>query len=791
MTELAAAYVQIIPSMKGVTPNLKKELSGAIGGMETVVSKHASGWGNQIKSTLGASFKAVAGMGATAFAAVGAAITANLGAAVSRVDTLNNFPRQMQNMGYTAAEAEVSIKKLSDGITGLPTTLDGIVGTAQSLAPLTGSLARATDLSLALNNAFLASGRGAAEASRGMAQITQMFASGAVDMMSWRTLMETMPGQLNQLAKSMLGPSANAQTLYSALQSGQVSMRDFQDAIIDLNKNGGEGFASFAEQAKSATNGIATSFMNARTALTRGMANIIQAIGPEKFTAIAAGISAAINDISSVIVGFISSTDFSALTGSLSGMLPVIGGVAGALGGLASHIPIIGQFLTGLSGPVGIVIGLFAGMVTGSESLQAALVGAFTQISSAVGGLAPLFTQVFGVLTTTLGGLGDALAPVVTLISGVLVQAIQLLTPVLTQMVTIVGNFVAQIMPVVTSMIQSLIPPIMQIVQTVLPPVAALLQQLMPIIGQVAGIIGQVAAAIAPLISQLVGMLVPAIQNLMPVVSAVLSNIMGIIEPALSTIQAVISTVMAVVSGDWSGAWEGIKGIVSGVLGVIKGVISGVLGTIKSIFSSAWNALSGVVTSAWDGIRNGVSSGISKVVSLVTSLPGKILDVLGNLGSLLVDSGRALLEGLWDGINGAVGWVKDQISGVLDSIRNLFPFSPAKEGPFSGKGWVLYSGLSIGDAMAEGISRSAPAAVSAARALSTLTREALNTMNIRPSLGGAVKVPDMYGSGRFDSLHQQGMTTITVNVRPEDLAGIRTVEDFVANARRWAVMQGV
>ena len=778
MAELAAAYVQIIPSMKGVASGLSKELSGALGGMGPAVSKHANSWGASIKNTLGSAVKAVGAIGATAFAAIGATLAANLGSAISRVDTLNNFPRQMANMGYSAAEANESINKLSEGIQGLPTTLDGIVGTAQSLAPLTGSLAEATDLSLALNNAFLASGRGAADASRGMAQITQMFASGHVDMMSWRTLMETMPGQLDQLAKSMLGPSGNAQSLYDALQSGQISMKDFQNAIIDLNENGGDGFASFAEQAKSATGGIATSFTNVRTAISRGMANIIQAIGPEKFTAIAAAITGVINDISGAIVAFIEGADFSGLSSSIGGMLPVIGGLVGALGGLASQLPFIGQFFVGITGPVGIVIGLFAGLIASSSALRDSFGAVVYALSSSVQQLAPTFQQVFDLIGQVLGQLGDALAPIIVQLSGGLLQAVSALTPVVNQIVGILRQLVSMIMPVVEHMLAAIV----------------------PIIGQAAGVIANVITALGPLISQLTDFLMPIIESLLPVVTSAIDGILGVLQPALATIQAVIDTVMAAISGDWSAAWEGIKSIVSGVwetikafisavVNQIKSAISGALGVIKSIFTSGWNALTGIVAAAWSMVKGAVSAGIEGAVSLVRGLPGKVAGALGNLGSTLYNSGRALLQGFMNGIMSMFSSIKSKVSSGLASVRSLFPFSPAKEGPFSGKGWVLYSGLSIGEAMAEGISRATPQAVGAARSLNALTQEALDQVTGRSlAVNTASTAPNLYSSG---SPFGGQAVNITVNIRPEDLAGIRTVEDFVVSMRRQAVMQGV
>ena len=44
---------------------------------------------------------------------------------------------------------------------------------------------------------------------------------------------------------------------------------------------------------------------------------------------------------------------------------------------------------------------------------------------------------------------------------------------------------------------------------------------------------------------------------------------------------------------------------------------------------------------------------------------------------------------------GAVDSVAGAVSGALSDIRGLFPFSPAKWGPFSGRGYTSYSGKAL------------------------------------------------------------------------------------------------
>src|SRR5699024_5338486 len=65
-------------------------------------------------------------------------------------------------------------------------------------------------------------------------------------------------------------------------------------------------------------------------------------------------------------------------------------------------------------------------------------------------------------------------------------------------------------------------------------------------------------------------------------------------------------------------------------------------------------------------------------------------------------SGRALGLTFAKGIASTQSNVKTATSNLMSVAKRLIPQSPAKEGPFSGSGWGDNSGISIGDAFAEG-----------------------------------------------------------------------------------------
>lgn len=199
-------------------------------------------------------------------------VAQSLDAAITRFDTMQKYPKVLGALGFSAEESKKSITQLADGIDGLPTKLDDVVASTQQFTSITGDLETSTDTVLALNNAFLASGASAADASRGTDQYSQMLSSGVVDLESWKTLQETMPLALQKTAEAMGYVGSTAQReLYTALKEGKITFKDFQNQLIEL----GTGTGVLADLAKENSMGIATSFGNLRNAVAKNVANII------------------------------------------------------------------------------------------------------------------------------------------------------------------------------------------------------------------------------------------------------------------------------------------------------------------------------------------------------------------------------------------------------------------------------------------------------------------------------------------------------------------------------------
>lgn len=330
---------------------------------------------------------------AQAFSKAAGVIANSMDAAISRVDIMKNFPRVMESLGYSADDASTSIQKMSDHLTGLPTRLDTMTASVQKIVPTVKDVGKATDIMLAFNDALLAGGASTQVQEAALEQFSQVLAKGKPELEDWRSIQTAMPGQLDQVAQSMLGQGASATDLYEALKSGKVTMGDFCDAIVRLDTEGGQGFASFAEQAKLGTQGIGTSFSNLQNSVVKGLASILDAVGSENIVGVMEGANKAITGMFKAVASAVSGAMPSVvqIVTALSKMGPqVLAAVAGfagfkSAGGIVSDVAgRLGQLEKGAGlaakasavlgrsiSPVGIAltvgaaaVGLFAGAVT-------------------------------------------------------------------------------------------------------------------------------------------------------------------------------------------------------------------------------------------------------------------------------------------------------------------------------------------------------------------------------------------------------------------------------------------
>lgn len=730
-----AQEMSIEAILSAVDQNFTKTMESAVDSLSKVVSQS-----NQTTSATTSATGSVKNL-ATSLGLVAVASKAfsvvkdSIGGAIDRFDTLNKYPVVMDALGYSARDVARSSKLMQKGIDGLPTSLQDITSVAQQLAPLTGSATKASKSALALNNAFLASGASVADTSRGLQQYTQMLSTGKVDMMSYRTLMETMPIALRKVANAFgfTGKSAE-QDLFNALQSGKISVDQLNDKFIELNK----GQNGFAQLAKKNSAGIATSFANLKASVVKNLGNMLTAInnGFSKagFGSIAqvldnmkVGINGAFAAITPIVTqataGILNTLKvlFDFVSANRNWLAPLVVGIgSGLLGFKALTSAINGAKTAWLVAKDAFAVGkILTSMATGSKAAGSALTFMADQSKVAAGAQKALnviaAANPYVLIAAAIIAVGAALAWWFTqtesgkkawksfcdTAANAWNSFYPLIKPAIDVIVGAWNNFVQA----VQIAWQAMQPAFESIKQAFLNLMQAL-QPLMPVIQQVATIIGAVLVgaiiAVVYAVSVLAAGLSTIITGLMPLIQAAI----GIIQAALSAIMYLIGAIVSGFAGSLSGLiqiaqsiWDGVVAVFQGGWQVLKGVFDVFMGIItgnwtqawngiKSIFSGIWTALSGVAQAGWGVLKGIFNAGVGFI-------KGVMHFSLSAEGEAIMNSLLGGLKRAWESVKSFVGgigkWIKAH-KGPISVDRRLL--IPAGHAIMNGLGNGLVDGFS-------------------------------------------------------------------------------------------------
>lgn len=862
---LATAYVPIVPSMDGVGKAIEKAFGDA---SKTTGSKTGQSIGKGLSVGFASKVGAVAGITSNVFSKVASVVTSSLGSAVDRADQMNNFPKVMKNLGYSATDAAASIKKISDALDGLPTTSSAMTGMVQQLAPLTSNLDEATDIALAFNNAMLAGGASTMEQENALTQYTQMLSAGKVDMQAWRSIQAAMPGQLNQVAEAMMGAGHNANDLYEAMKSGKFSFDDFNKAVMDLNQNGFGKYASFAQQAKDATQGIGTAMENVKNRVAKAVQKVIDAVGVENIAGAINRFSSQFGKVGDAAAGMVTDvkkkfseagkwitglydkldktgaitrfkdTISTAFESARSRVTEAVDRIAGSFKGLVPDGAIVSA-IEGVLKYVGTVFSDFADWIADTvewwSKFIAALkdTGAVQQLAGALGGLFDAIGDVAdafrgaGDMAESAAGRFDSAKGSAELLGAVIKVAADLVQKMADQLKR-VAEWVKKFTDTLSD--SGALDTWMDALERIFSALgdalgslkrlgkaldggkksaegagdgldtaaaaakgfAAYIGAVANVVETVAGVLDGIASAVGkladgidwlnqkfPILGQVIGFLLDPMGSLADMAGNLFGLFSGdaganavngfsstFVEPVKAKLdeigqwfQSLPQKAMDAGSqfltniGQWfqqlpSQIWTWLTQTIQNVQAwgsqmmaqagdAGSRFLTGLGQWLQSLPGRIWQWLTGAISSvqAWGGqmgagARNAGNQFLQGITGTLQSLPGRIQSLFSNAGSWLLSSGRSIMDGLAQGIRNGISAAVDAASNAMEAISKLFPHSPAKEGPFSGHGWTLYSGQSIIDGLAEGMLQRRAGLVDATRAaISPASMELMHGMD--------------------------------------------------------------
>ena len=405
MAEVGTYYITIMPEMSKFTGGVNSALKGA--GTEGGKTYSTSFLDVVKGSALGSALGNLASK-------AGSAIASGFNTGISRLDTIKNYPKVMESLGYSTDEADKSIRTIMEHLDGLPTATQDIVTLTQAISDSTGDLDLATAAALGFNDMMLANGASAEEVATAQGVLNRVLGKGSATTAQWQSLTSVMPAQLNMVAKSMLGAGASSEDLHAALEDGTVSWNDFLRAIADLDKNGyideaGNKLASFEQQARANSHGIGTAVDNIKNRIGAGWAKILDKVGQEEISGTIDKMSYGVKDAMFRVadaVGYIKDAISKTKIGeSLSKIFKGIGDAISnidtsvlktfadilidladkALRWIADHGEIVGGVLTMVAGAAAVLAGM---------NIGAAIVGVTTALATLLEGL-----TLFGVIS--------------------------------------------------------------------------------------------------------------------------------------------------------------------------------------------------------------------------------------------------------------------------------------------------------------------------------------------------------------------------------------------------------
>lgn len=421
--------------------------------------------------------------------------------------------------------------------------------------------------------------------------------------------------------------------------------------------------------------------------------------GSKRSIVIFGGIAAAIGPVVFGLGAFISTVG-NAVT-VLAPLLASIAKADGLISFLSTKVPILGTVFTALTGPIGIVLGVLAGLAVAftiaykkSETFRNFVNGAINSVkqtfSNFIQFIQPFIDSVKNIFKQAVSAIVDFAKDIWSQINGFfnengisIVQALQNICNFIKAIFEFILNFV--IKPIMFA--------IWQVMQFIWPAVKAL-------------------------------------------IVSTWENIKGVIQGALNIILGFIKFFSSLFTGNWRGVWDGIVMILKGTVqliwnliqlwfvgkilgvvryfgGLLKGLISGIWGVIKGIFtkslSAIWNATKSIfgflynsvksiftnmknwLSSAWNNIKSntvgkahslftGVRSKFTSLWNATKDIFTKLRNWMSNIWNSIKDNTVGIAGRLWDkvrnifgnmrdGLKSIIGKIKDHIGGMVSAIK--------------------------------------------------------------------------------------------------------------------------
>lgn len=321
--------------------------------------------------------------------------------------------------------------------------------------------------------------------------------------------------------------------------------------------------------------------------------------------------------------------------------------------------------------------------------------GLLATVMSTISPIVNAFQTVFGQLPVLFQTVVDAVSPIITTIATAFAQLdFSGLQKLITAVVPAITNAFSVMTSIVSPAIDMVVNSFVKMWNAIQPLLAILADALMPVLqvvgaflgGVIKGVLIGVSAAfdfirtVVELLTPVISWLVEAFKSCVPALTVV-AEWVGVAIGMFTNLSSSGNSLNTIISN----AWTNIKTAIS----TAGSLISSVINTIKTVFSSlssAGSVLSGGLSSVWNLIKSAISLAGSAITGVINGVKS-VFSGLGTAGGSL----QSTMSNVWNGMKNAISGAASGIAGIVDGVKNTF--NGLKNISLSGAGSAIMNGF--------------------------------------------------------------------------------------------------
>ncbi len=723
MTTLGQAYVQIMPSAKGISGSIQNVINPE-------ATKAGKGAGSRIATSIS---KSMGSMGKTFTKAITVpavtattAVTGLVGAlGFKRLIGMDNAQAKLKGLGIEGKQLEIVMENAKDAVTGTTHTM------ADGADVAAGALAAGVAEGKELERFIKLVGDAATGSNRPMGDMAQIFnrvqGSGKLMTMELNQIEHGMPGFSQALAKHL---GVASEDMREMVTDGKVSTQDFLETM--------EGFAGGMSEAYAGTwTGLKDNILSNIGIIgeamlqglfkdgKEGMADFLDFLrnsdglkewATETGEKIRETFNTIIEAVKDAIAWWKNLDDGTkSLIGKIAAVAVAIGPVLIVLGKVIGVITAVVGAIGAITPPIAIAIGVIAGLVAigvllyqNWETIKEKAIDVFSNFTPLIETLQESLTNLkshFEPIMENLLNLWESLKPLLevvgALLGGVVVVAFGLVVGVINGVINALGpliNAIINFVDIVVNMVNA-------IVALFTGDFAGAWQFLQDagqstldfFVNLVNGIIDLLVGFVDGVIDFFYGLYMTLVGNsIVPdMVNAIADWFLELVGKVISFVVDLVENVIIFFTGLKDKVVDAAKKIASGVINKfvelkdgtinkIKETASNVIGKFEELKNNAVSKITDFVSGIrekFDEIKqvmkDKVSEAVTDTIGKIAELPGKIKEKATDF----FNAGKNIVTSIADGIKAAIGKVTDAIGNVAQKARDFLPFSPPKTGP--------------------------------------------------------------------------------------------------------------